>query len=286
MSAGHRPGSPSLGRPWPAVAAVPARVRPRATRVAISAATARPRPVSALVADVRVADGHLSLASDRRRHQHGHRHSLATCPGHQPSGRALAPEAADGQSADRSRLVPTSSTLPQRRPPAGSVTAATGATWSARLSHQRPDPDRCDQPGSARLSVEWWAHSLQRAGDRGIPSRVSGGMAAMSKYAVFFTLKGEAIAQAMEQPSDRVTVVSKAVESAGGKLEAYYLMFGQYDGFVIVDLPDSRAAAATSLAVSSTGAFEHLETHELIEAEDLNPILEQAKGITSQLPGT
>ena len=28
------------------------------------------------------------------------------------------------------------------------------------------------------------------------------------------------------------------------------------------------------------------ETHELIEAEDLNPILEQAKGITAQLPGT
>jgi uncharacterized protein with GYD domain len=107
----------------------------------------------------------------------------------------------------------------------------------------------------------------------------------MSKYAVFFTLKSEAIARAMEQPSDRVAVVSKAVESAGGKLEAYYLMFGQYDGFVIVDLPDSRAAAATSLAVSSTGSFEHLETHELIEAEDLNPILERAKGITSQLPG-
>jgi uncharacterized protein with GYD domain len=106
----------------------------------------------------------------------------------------------------------------------------------------------------------------------------------MSKYAVFFTLKGEAIARAMERPSDRVTVVSKAVESAGGKLEAYYLMFGQYDGFVIVDLPDARAA--TSLAVSSTGVFEHLETHELIEAEDLNPILEQAKDITAQLPDT
>ena len=75
----------------------------------------------------------------------------------------------------------------------------------------------------------------------------------MSKYAVFFTLKGEAIAQAMEQPTDRVVVVSKAVESAGGKLEAYYLMFGQYDGFVIVDLPDSRAAAATSLAVRASG---------------------------------
>ena len=40
----------------------------------------------------------------------------------------------------------------------------------------------------------------------------------MSKYAVFFTLKGEAIARAMEQPSDRVLVVAKAVESAGASL--------------------------------------------------------------------
>src|ERR687895_197820 len=154
------------------------------------------------------------------------------------------------------------------------------------LAQPAPFSSPASQPiGRARLSVEWWAHSLRRAGDAGIPSvRWWRRSTAMSKYAVFFTLKGEAIAQAMEQPSDRVTVVSKAVESAGGKLEAYYLMFGQYDGFVIVDLPDSRAAAATSLAVSSTGAFEHLETHELIEAEDLNPILEQAKGITQKLP--
>ena len=39
----------------------------------------------------------------------------------------------------------------------------------------------------------------------------------VQKYAVFFTLKGEAIARAMEQPSDRAVVMSKAVESAGGK---------------------------------------------------------------------
>jgi hypothetical protein len=52
-----------------------------------------------------------------------------------------------------------------------------------------------------------------------------------------------------------------------------------------VDLPDSRAATATCLAVSSTGSFEHLGTHELIEAEDLNPLLKQAKRIMSRLPG-
>src|SRR4029450_11113925 len=155
----------------------------------------------------------------------------------------------------------------QRSPPILSRTTS-GRAWSAGTSGWRRSP------GSSCST------------SRNPKCPLVEGVAAMSKYAVFFTLKGEAIARAMEQPSDRVMGVSKAVESAGGKLEAYYLMFGQYDGFVIVDLPDSRAAAATSLAVSSTGAFEHLETHELIEAEDLNPILEQAKGITSQLPGT
>jgi hypothetical protein len=100
----------------------------------------------------------------------------------------------------------------------------------------------------------------------------------------FFTLKGEAIAQSYGAAKRPGHGGVQGGGVGGGKLEAYYLMFGQYDGFVIVDLPDSRAAAAISLAVSSTGTFEHLETHELIEAEDLNPILEQAKGITAQLP--
>ena len=65
------------------------------------------------------------------------------------------------------------------------------------------------------------------------PVSILGGIATNNTVAI--ADRREAIARAMEQPSDRVTVVSKAVESAGGKLEAYYLMFGQYDGFVIVD---------------------------------------------------
>ena len=40
----------------------------------------------------------------------------------------------------------------------------------------------------------------------------------MSKYAVFFTLKGEAIARAMEQPSDRVLVVSGRWNLQGARL--------------------------------------------------------------------
>ena len=107
----------------------------------------------------------------------------------------------------------------------------------------------------------------------------------MAKYAIFFSLKGETVRAMMDKPSDRVAVVRKTVRSLGGRLDAYYWMFGKHDGFVIVDLPDSKSAAAVSLAVSSTGAFGHIETHELIEAGDVNDILAQAKGVSYTPPG-
>lgn len=107
----------------------------------------------------------------------------------------------------------------------------------------------------------------------------------MPKYAVFFTFKGETVKALMDKPGDRSAIVSKLCESAGGRLDAYYLMFGASDGFAVIDVPDSKAAAAVSLAVSSSGSFGHLETHELIEVEDLSDLLSTAEGLTYTPPG-
>ena len=46
-------------------------------------------------------------------------------------------------------------------------------------------------------------------------------------------------------------------------------MFGQHDGVGVFEMPDSHSMAAVSLAATSSGAFTHFETHELIEAGDL-----------------
>ena len=80
-------------------------------------------------------------------------------------------------------------------------------------------------------------------------------------------------------------LVREVAESAGGSLESYYWMFGQYDGAAVFDLPDSHSMAAVSLAITSSGALSHFETHELIESSDLTAIAERAKGITYQPPG-
>jgi uncharacterized protein with GYD domain len=80
----------------------------------------------------------------------------------------------------------------------------------------------------------------------------------------------------LKKPGDRAAAVRDLASSVGGSVEALYFMFGDRDGFVILDAPDAVAAAAVSVAVSSTGAFSHLETRQLVAPEDLPSVLEQA----------
>ncbi len=108
----------------------------------------------------------------------------------------------------------------------------------------------------------------------------------MAKYVILFSFTGETARQFVAKPVDRAAVVRALVESAGGSLESYYWMFGQYDGLAIVELPDSQTAAAVSLAATGSGAFTRFETHELIEAGDLAQIAERAKQLSYQPPGT
>lgn len=49
----------------------------------------------------------------------------------------------------------------------------------------------------------------------------------------------------------RRATVEQAIQSVGGRLEAFYFAFG--DVYVIADLPDNAAAAALSLTISASG---------------------------------
>jgi len=108
----------------------------------------------------------------------------------------------------------------------------------------------------------------------------------MAKFAFFFTYTSETVKALVDQPSDRAAVVGQLCESAGGHMDAWYVMFGAWDGFVIADLPDSTSAAAVSLAVSSSGAIGRVETHELLESGQLVDALGVAGSLTYSPPGT
>lgn len=107
----------------------------------------------------------------------------------------------------------------------------------------------------------------------------------MAKFAVFFKFRPEAVKAMMAKPSDRGEVVRKLCESAGATMEAYYMMFGDWDGFVVVDGADSKSAASVSLAVSSSGAFSSISTHELLTTAEFVEALQAASGLTYTAPG-
>jgi uncharacterized protein with GYD domain len=109
----------------------------------------------------------------------------------------------------------------------------------------------------------------------------------MAKYVTFFTYTSEAWARMIQSPGDRTAAVRQLTDSLGGSVESAYWMFGPYDGLVISDVPDSISAAALSVTVGSTGSFKHLETHELLNQDQLSQVLSRSKDLTQayQPPG-
>jgi len=51
----------------------------------------------------------------------------------------------------------------------------------------------------------------------------------------------------------RMEITKKAIESLGGKMEAYYFAFGSKDFFIIAEAPDNVHAATASLVANASG---------------------------------
>lgn len=69
--------------------------------------------------------------------------------------------------------------------------------------------------------------------------------------------------------TSRRDAVAKMAEGLGGSLESFYFAFGETDGYVVLDLPDNRAAAAASMAVNAAGAASS-EVVVLLTPEDID----------------
>lgn len=56
-----------------------------------------------------------------------------------------------------------------------------------------------------------------------------------------------------EGGSARVAAVTKLTKKAGGKVEAFYFAYGEWDAYLILDLPDDASAVGLSMAVNASG---------------------------------
>src|SRR5260370_41115982 len=71
----------------------------------------------------------------------------------------------------------------------------------------------------------------------------------MAQYLVQVSYTSEACAALVNNPQDRLAVVSKAVKKLGGKLINGWMCLADFDTVVLITLPDNVAAAAFSIAL-------------------------------------
>ena len=76
--------------------------------------------------------------------------------------------------------------------------------------------------------------------------------------------------------------VTNFAESAGGRIEAFFFAFGQYDGVVIAEFPDNASAVAVSVAAAGAGIV-HLTMTPLITPDEMDRAVE--KSATLAVPG-
>ncbi|MGH2375865.1 MAG: GYD domain-containing protein [bacterium] len=69
--------------------------------------------------------------------------------------------------------------------------------------------------------------------------------------------------------SKRRAAAQQALQSVGGKLEAFYFAFGKDDIIGIADVPENVSMAALSLTLASSGAF-NARTTVLLTPEEID----------------
>jgi uncharacterized protein with GYD domain len=79
--------------------------------------------------------------------------------------------------------------------------------------------------------------------------------------------------------SKRREVAGKAIQSVGGRMEAFYYAFGETDAVVIADMPDNGTAAAMSLALAGSGAVTNKITV-LLTPEEIDQAVKKTTSYT------
>jgi uncharacterized protein with GYD domain len=76
----------------------------------------------------------------------------------------------------------------------------------------------------------------------------------MAKYLAIASYTADGLRElAAHGASARIEASKKLVADAGGSIESFYYAFGSDDVFIVADLPDNVAAAATAIAAGASG---------------------------------
>ena len=108
----------------------------------------------------------------------------------------------------------------------------------------------------------------------------------MAHFMLQIAYTPEAWAKLVRKPQSRLDMVRSVVERMGGKIESGWMSFGEFDGVLIVEMPNSITAAAFSMAVAAGGALKAAKTTPLLTFDEGVQAMKQAAEAGYQPPGS
>jgi uncharacterized protein with GYD domain len=106
----------------------------------------------------------------------------------------------------------------------------------------------------------------------------------MPYYLIQTAYTPESWEKMIKSPQDRVELVRPAIEGLGGRIEAGYIAFGEYDFATIVEFPDNVSAAAFSISVASKGGLKAFKTTPLMTMTEAQDAMKKAGASTYSPP--
>jgi uncharacterized protein with GYD domain len=108
----------------------------------------------------------------------------------------------------------------------------------------------------------------------------------MPHYMVRFNYAPRSIKGLVDRPDvDHAGQAAAMLESLGGTLHGYWYAFGEFDGVVLMEAPDSSAAASVAMAIGGTGEVTRLETTVLLSTDEAHEAMRRASSATHLPPG-
>jgi uncharacterized protein with GYD domain len=106
----------------------------------------------------------------------------------------------------------------------------------------------------------------------------------MALYMIQAAYTAEAWATMTKSPQDRRIPIRETAQKLGGRLIDVYYCFGEYDAFVLVELPDDNAALATAMAAVTPGHLKAIKTTKLFSVEETMEAMRKAGSLAFQGP--
>lgn len=108
-----------------------------------------------------------------------------------------------------------------------------------------------------------------------------GGPGVMSQYLIEAKYADQAWSAMAQKPQNRIDLLRPVVERLGGKIESFWFSFGEYDAFVVVDLPDNVSAQALQIAGAAGNGFKVLKTTPLLTIAEAMEAMKKAGELRS-----